>query len=73
MLNKELSAEKLDNWIRQIEVYYKIQKLAGNEAQIQLDSLQLGGMNLIQQEKKNQEDLITKGKLFPQGMGLFQR
>ena len=62
MLNKELSAEKIDNWIRQIEVYYRIQNLAGNEAKIQLDSLQLGGTTLIQWERKTQEDLITKAK-----------
>ena len=34
MFNGELSAEKLDNWIRQIEVYCRIHKLAGDEANI---------------------------------------
>ena len=32
--NGELNTEKLDDWIRQIEVYYKIQKLADDKAKI---------------------------------------
>ena len=37
--NGELNAEKLDNWIRQIEVYCKIQKFTEDNIKIQLASL----------------------------------
>jgi hypothetical protein len=34
MYNGEVNAEKLDNWIRQIEVYYRIQKIQDDETKI---------------------------------------
>ena len=34
MFNEEIDAKKLDNWIIKNEVYYRIQKLASNEAKI---------------------------------------
>ena len=39
MYNGELNAEKLDNWICQIEVYYRIQNFTEDNIKIQLDSL----------------------------------
>ena len=36
MYNGELNAEKLDNWIRQIEVYCRIQKFTEDVVKIQL-------------------------------------
>ena len=39
MYNGELNAEKLDNWIRQIEFYYRIQKFTKDNINIKLDSL----------------------------------
>jgi hypothetical protein len=39
MYNGELNAEKLDNWIRQIEVYCRIQKFTEDVVKIQLASL----------------------------------
>jgi hypothetical protein len=41
--NGEVNAEKLDNWIRQIEVYSRIQKIQDDETKIQLASLRLDG------------------------------
>jgi hypothetical protein len=32
--NGEVNAEKLDNWIRQIEVYFRIQKIQDDETKI---------------------------------------
>ena len=52
--NGELNAEKIDDWIKQIEVYYKIQNLADDSAKIQLDTLHLGGFALIWWESKTQ-------------------
>lgn len=39
MFNGEINVEKLDNWIRQIEVYRKIQQIMEDEAKVQLASL----------------------------------
>ena len=36
MYNGEVNAEKLDNWIRQIEVYRRIQRIKYDETKIQL-------------------------------------
>ena len=61
--NGELNVEKLDNWIRQIEVYCRIQKFTKDNIRIQLDSLRLGGATLIWWEIRSQEDLSMKGKI----------
>jgi hypothetical protein len=34
LYNGEVNAEKLDNWIRQIEVYSRIQKIQDDETKI---------------------------------------
>jgi hypothetical protein len=41
MYNGELNAERLDNWIRQIEVYCHVQQIDEEEVKIQLASLDL--------------------------------
>ena len=53
----EVNAEKLDNWIRQLEVYYRIQKLQEDNIKIQLDSLRLEGATLVWWEAKTQEEI----------------
>ena len=58
----ELDVEKLDNWVRQLEVYCKIQKIFYDENKIQLASLKLGGTNLIWWESKTKDDLNKNGK-----------
>jgi hypothetical protein len=55
--NGEVNAEKLDNWIRQIEVYCRIQKIQDDETKIQLASLRLDGAALIWWESKTREDM----------------
>lgn len=52
MYNGECSAEKLNNWIRQIEVYYQIQEITEDEAKVQLASLWLSGITLVWWERK---------------------
>jgi hypothetical protein len=59
----ELNAEKLDNWIKQIEVYCRVQKIMDDTAKIQLATLRLGGTTLIWWESKTQVDLIQQGKV----------
>jgi hypothetical protein len=58
----ELNAEKLDNWIRQIEVYCRIQKIIDEETMIQLASLNMGGTNLVWWEIRTKQDLKKFGK-----------
>jgi hypothetical protein len=59
----ELNAEKLDNWIKQLEVYCRIQKIVDDNAKIQLATLRLGGTTLIWWESRTQEDLLRSGKI----------
>jgi hypothetical protein len=61
--NGEVNAEKLDNWIRQIEVYCRIQKIQDDETKIQLASLRLDSATLIWWESKTQEDMKKHGKI----------
>jgi hypothetical protein len=60
--NGEVNAEKLDNWIRQIEVYCRIQKIQDDETKIHLASLRLDSAALIWWESKTQEDMRKHGK-----------
>jgi hypothetical protein len=50
--NGEFNAEKLDNWICQIEVYCRIKKIQDDETKIQLASLRLDSATLIWWESK---------------------
>jgi hypothetical protein len=52
MYNGEVNAEKLDNWIHQIEEYCRIQKFQDDETKIQLASLRLDSATLIWWESK---------------------
>jgi hypothetical protein len=63
MYNREVNDEKLDNWIRQIEVYYMIQSIKYDETKIQLASLRLDSATLIWWEAKTQEDMKNHGKV----------
>jgi hypothetical protein len=63
MYNGEINAEKLDNWIRQIEVYCRIQKIQDDETKIQLSSLRLDSTTLIWWEDKIQEEMKKHGKI----------
>ena len=58
----ELNAEKLDNWIRQIDVYCRVQSIDSDRSKIQLDSLCLGGAALVWWEGRTQADLKKHGK-----------
>jgi hypothetical protein len=43
----EVNAEKLDNWVRQMEVYFSVQQIKDEATQIKLASLRLAGTSLI--------------------------
>ena len=63
MYNGDMNAEKLDNWIHQLEVYCRIQNLQEDEIKIQLASLRMEGATLVWWESKNQEEIKKHGKL----------
>lgn len=43
----EVNAEKLDHWIKQIEVYCRIQRIVRDEDKIQLATLKMSGNALV--------------------------
>ena len=45
--NGELNVNNINDWIRQIEVYFRIQKLSYEKEKIQLATFRLGGTTLI--------------------------
>ena len=59
----ELNLEKLDNWVKQIEVYFRVQNIDDDYAKIQLATLRLGGTTLIWWESKTKLDLQRKCKI----------
>ena len=63
MYNGEVNAEKLDNLIHQLEVYFIILDLHEDDIKIQLDSLRMEGSTLIWREARTQEDIKNHGKI----------
>ena len=59
----ELNAKNLDKWIKQLEVYCRIQKIVDDNAKIQLATLRLRGTTFIWWESRTQEDLLWSGKI----------
>ena len=63
MYNGEVNAERLDNWIRQLEVYCRIQKLQEDDIKIQLASLRMEGSTLVWWEARTQEEIKKYGNI----------
>ena len=63
MFNGEYNAEKINNWIRQIEVYCHVQQIEEEEVKVQLTSLRLFGTSLIWWEIKIQEVFLVKSNI----------
>ena len=61
----ELNAnvENLDNWIRQIDVYCRVQSIDSDSSKIQLASLCLGGTALVWWEGRTQDDMKKHSKI----------
>jgi hypothetical protein len=62
MFNGDANPEKLDNWIRQVELYCRVQHIDEEEVKVQLASLRLEGTALVWWERKLQ-DRSKYGKL----------
>jgi len=61
--DKEMNPEKLDNWVKQLEFYCRIQDITDDKTKIQLATLRMGGTALIWWESKTRIDLKRKGKV----------
>jgi hypothetical protein len=55
MFNGDANPEKLDNWIQQVEVYFRVQHIDEEEVKVQLNSLRLEGIALVWWESKLQD------------------
>jgi hypothetical protein len=55
MFNGDTNPEKLDNWIRQVEVYRLVQHIDEEEVKVKLASLRLEGTTLVWWESKLQD------------------
>ena len=64
MFNGEVDAEKLDNWIRQLEVYLRIQNLQDDDIKIQLAFLRMDGAALVWWEAKTKDEIRNMVILF---------
>jgi hypothetical protein len=65
MYDGEFNAEKLDNWVRQMEVYCNVHKIKDEITKIRLASLHLEGTTLIWWQSKMQHGTRKVGKIFP--------
>ena len=59
----ELNAERLDNWIKQLEADCRVQGIKDDPSKIQLATLRMSGMALTSWESKIQQDLPKNGKI----------
>jgi hypothetical protein len=55
MFNGDVNLEKLDNWIRQIEMYFRVKHIDEEEVKVQPASLRLEGTALVWWETKLQD------------------
>ena len=63
IFNGEVNVEKLDNWVRKIEFYCKIQRIKNEVTKIHLSSFHLESETLIWWEARTQEDLNKSAKI----------
>ena len=55
MFNGDANPEKIDKWIQQVEVYFRVQHIDEEEVEVQLASLWLDGTTLVWWERKLQD------------------
>jgi hypothetical protein len=65
MYDGEVNAERLDNWVRQMEVYCSVQLIKDEATQIKLASLRLVGTTLIWWQRMLQNGTQQVGHVFP--------
>jgi hypothetical protein len=65
MYDGEVNAERLDNWVRQMEVNCSVKQIKDEATQIKLAPLQLTGTTLIWWKRKLQNGMQQVGNVFP--------
>jgi hypothetical protein len=65
MYDGEVSAKRLDNWVRQMEVYCSVQQIKDEATQIKLASPRLADTTLIWWQSKLQHGTQQVGNVFP--------
>jgi hypothetical protein len=55
MFNGDFNPENLDNWIRQLEVYYRVHHIEEEEVKVKLAYVRLEGTTLVWWERKLQD------------------
>jgi hypothetical protein len=65
MYDGEVNAERLDNWVKQMEVYCSVQQIKDEATQIKLASLRLAGTTLIWWQSKLKNGMQQAGNVFP--------
>jgi hypothetical protein len=65
MYDGEVNAKRLDNWVRQMEVYCSVQQIKDDKIQIKLASLRIAGTTLIWWKSKLQNGMQQVGNVFP--------
>jgi hypothetical protein len=65
MYDGEVNVKRLDNWVRQMEIYCSVQKIKDEATQIKLTLLQLAGTSLIWWKIKLQNGTKQVGDVFP--------
>ena len=65
MYDGEVNVERLDNWVRQMEVYCSVQQIRDEATQIKFSSLRLAGTTLIWWKRKLQNGMQQVGNVFP--------
>ena len=63
MYNGKVNVERLENWIRQLELYFRIQNLHEDDIKIQLSSLRMEGSAHVWWEASAQEDIKNYGNI----------
>jgi hypothetical protein len=64
MYDGEVNAERLENWVRQMEVYCSVQQIKDEATQIKLASLRLAGTTLIWWQSKLKNGTQQVGNVF---------
>jgi hypothetical protein len=69
MYDGEVNAERLDKWVRHMEVYCSVQQIKDEVTQIKLASLRLACTSLIWWQSKLQNGTQQVGNVFPSWQG----
>jgi hypothetical protein len=65
MYDGEVNVERLENWVRQVEVYCSVQQMKDEATQIKLASLRLAGTTHIWWQSKLKNGTQQVGNVFP--------